>query len=424
MRLASVFIQVRTVLVTVLIGLVMTSLALLTAHYGMKASQTTAENDELKTQLRDLVLRLAEVEGALEKVSLERKQVDEVTLSALGAVLDSAAIDAEQQGKVYVASRGVGDASKVSDPMGPPATLASFNALIDRMASVRERATRLAGELKDTSRTVSLRQDILAAIPSRLPAKGWLSSTFGMRNSPFHTGEQHHNGLDVAADEGTPVYATADGVVAFAGLNGSYGKFIKISHGFGITTRYAHNNEILVKKGQKVRRGEQIGVMGSTGRSTGPHVHYEVHVHNEPVDPARFVLDGGMQKAEGAPLVSVPRELHWMGGEPDAAAESALERQDDAPKQADEPGLFAWTRGERLILAASLPAPLGRATTTDVVMLAALLLLLTVASSLVKINEPLRQKTRRREGKAKVRRAATTSRYELSLWGSAQNDDD
>ncbi len=124
------------------------------------------------------------------------------------------------------------------------------------------------------------------AIPFGLPVKGWITSTFGERVSPV-SGEagDFHWGVDIANVKGTPVHTTADGVVTFAGEEGGYGKLVVIQHGFGYTTRYGHNNLIQVVLGQKVKRGDVISFMGSTGYTTGTHCHYEIRRYGIPVNP-------------------------------------------------------------------------------------------------------------------------------------------
>ena len=99
-----------------------------------------------------------------------------------------------------------------------------------------------------------------------------------------------HAGLDVAAPSGTPVYAPADGVVSFAGYDSGYGKLVSIDHGYGVITRFGHNSRLFVEQGQKVRRWDVISAVGSTGRSTGAHLHYEVRIHGIAVDPMNYIL--------------------------------------------------------------------------------------------------------------------------------------
>ncbi len=132
---------------------------------------------------------------------------------------------------------------------------------------------------------------ILASTPSVWPTTGWISSRFGYRTSPFTGKREFHKGLDISARSGSPVVASADGMVSFSGLDRGYGKTLTIKHGYGLTTRYAHFKKLLVKKGQFVKKGEIIGLVGNSGRSTGPHLHYEVHLHGVPVNPMKYIID-------------------------------------------------------------------------------------------------------------------------------------
>ena len=138
---------------------------------------------------------------------------------------------------------------------------------------------------------LSDRRDLLASTPSMWPVRGRISSHFGVRNSPFRQqGVDFHRGIDIAAPIGTPVYAPAKGVVAFAGVQGGYGNVIFVKHRGGLSTRYGHLDKILVKEGQKVERGDIIGHVGNTGRSTGPHLHYEVRVGGVSVNPMKYIV--------------------------------------------------------------------------------------------------------------------------------------
>ncbi|MBT8763823.1 M23 family metallopeptidase [Desulfohalobiaceae bacterium Ax17] len=139
--------------------------------------------------------------------------------------------------------------------------------------------------------TIRSQKNILAATPSIWPTQGWISSEFGYRISPFTGRREFHKGLDISGPVGTPIYAPADGKVVFTGKDGSYGISLVIDHGLGITTRYAHLSRYVVKKKQKVTRGEIIAYMGNSGRSTGPHLHYEVRLNGMPVNPLRYILN-------------------------------------------------------------------------------------------------------------------------------------
>ncbi|MDQ3071346.1 MAG: M23 family metallopeptidase [Acidobacteriota bacterium] len=134
------------------------------------------------------------------------------------------------------------------------------------------------------------RQQILAsATPSIWPTAGWLTSDFGGRRDPFTGGSDFHAGLDISADTGRPVRATADGTINQAGVSGNYGNMVLVQHRFGLSTRYGHLSRLAVTSGQAVRRGDVIGYVGSTGRSTSPHLHYEVLLNGQAINPLRFL---------------------------------------------------------------------------------------------------------------------------------------
>lgn len=159
------------------------------------------------------------------------------------------------------------------------------------------------------------------AIPSQKPIENiTLSSGFGVRADPFRHTAAMHAGVDLPGAMGTPVYATADGVVARAEWASGYGKLIEVTHGKGIATRYAHLSQIMVEPNTRVKRGDLIGLMGSTGRSTGSHLHYEVRIDGRAVNPMPFLegddymialakaeqMPGGAQVALGGPDVGAP----------------------------------------------------------------------------------------------------------------------
>jgi murein DD-endopeptidase MepM/ murein hydrolase activator NlpD len=129
----------------------------------------------------------------------------------------------------------------------------------------------------------------LNAMPSIKPVGTKVTDTYGYRSNPFtNRGSEFHNGIDFAGDTGTSIKATGDGVVIFAGWQSGYGKVLIISHGYGVTTLYAHNSKLLVEKGDKVKKSQIISKMGSTGRSTGSHLHYEVRVNGKIVNPTKY----------------------------------------------------------------------------------------------------------------------------------------
>jgi len=141
-------------------------------------------------------------------------------------------------------------------------------------------------ELKDA---VIQRTDRLSHTPSMYPVSGKITSRFGYRKSPFGRRQEFHDGLDIAASYGTTIVATADGMVTFVGYRAGYGRTVTISHGYGFETSYCHNSSTLVKVGQQVKKGQAIAKVGSSGRSTGPHLHYMVKVNGEIKNPADFL---------------------------------------------------------------------------------------------------------------------------------------
>lgn len=151
---------------------------------------------------------------------------------------------------------------------------------------------------------------VAVSVPSRMPLEAMvLTSSFGMRTHPILRQRRAHKGIDLAAPSGSPVYATADGIVSRAEWYSSYGNYIQIEHGSELETRYAHLSAYAVTAGDRVRKGDLIGYVGSTGRSTGPHLHYEVRVAGEAVDPTPYLA--GEVPAEQLALI-VGQEA--MGG--------------------------------------------------------------------------------------------------------------
>ncbi len=139
------------------------------------------------------------------------------------------------------------------------------------------------------------------SIPSRSPLEtATLTSDYGMRTHPVLGGRRSHKGIDLAQPTGTPVYATADGIVSKAERFSSYGNYIQIEHGGEMQTRYAHLSGYAIAAGEHVRKGQLIGFVGSTGRSTGPHLHYEVRVAGEAVDPTPYMVDTQLASANPA----------------------------------------------------------------------------------------------------------------------------
>jgi len=147
------------------------------------------------------------------------------------------------------------------------------------------------GEKAELMGLLDRQKSILASTPSVWPARGWVSSGFGYRLSPFTNEKELHRGLDICNRKGAPVIAPAGGVVISIESDPGYGKTVTINHGYGLNTMYAHLEKVHVKKGQEVRRHQEIAQVGDSGRTTGFHLHYEVHLNGVPVNPLRYILN-------------------------------------------------------------------------------------------------------------------------------------
>lgn len=165
----------------------------------------------------------------------------------------------------------------------------------DRMPETPEvlvlQGDRIAQQLESVQQALDRQDETLASTPTVAPAMGVITDGFGRRSDPFTGRQAFHTGLDISARRGTSIAAPADGVVVFAGRNGGLGKSVRVSHGFGITTVYGHLDTINVAPGDEIHRGDKLGTLGNTGRSTGPHLHYEVHVDGKAVNPLYYILD-------------------------------------------------------------------------------------------------------------------------------------
>jgi murein DD-endopeptidase MepM/ murein hydrolase activator NlpD len=251
----------------------------------IEAALTGGKIDPAMVQAAAATGRLAK-DGPLARV--EQEQLEQAALVARALDVRYQVTAAELQ-KLGIKPAQPGQASGVGGPfesIGNP----TFKALFNSWKKMDE-----------------LQNDVIA-IPSDKPVKAEVTFTsgFGVRDDPFHRGAAMHPGIDLAGTYGSPVYATADGTVLRAGWNnGGYGNMVELDHGRGITTRYGHMSAVLVHEGDHVTRGEEIGRMGSTGRSTGNHLHYEVRIDGRPVNPIPFMKSTdyvlAMQKRSGAP---------------------------------------------------------------------------------------------------------------------------
>ena len=179
---------------------------------------------------------------------------------------------------------GVGGLSNFETTAPSVDIAASLQGIDHTVSALTEKSSRLQAFFED-------RQELLAATPSIWPVRGYLSASFGNRKDPFTGMPDFHPGIDISTPRGTQIVAPADGVVVFVGRKRGYGKALVINHGFGVVTRYGHLDGHNVRTGQRVRRGEVVAFVGNTGRSTAPHLHYEVWLDDQLRNPIEFILD-------------------------------------------------------------------------------------------------------------------------------------
>lgn len=244
---------------------------------------------------RDVSASLVRAERALED---ERKQAVNLAASIadLGRDLDrikrfdsKLRLMMNMDGDPADALEGAGDFSRFYLPLHRQELAA--RKMQEFITSLSESA-RLE-EVRQQDLLLALRENrsLLTSIPSIWPVTGFISSSFGSRISPFGRGGQFHKGLDISNSIGTPIIAPADGTVIRAGPDGAYGNSVEIDHGGGIVSKYAHLQKVAVQPGQWLKRGQVLGYIGMTGRTTGPHLHYEVRLNGLPVNPMRYILD-------------------------------------------------------------------------------------------------------------------------------------
>jgi murein DD-endopeptidase MepM/ murein hydrolase activator NlpD len=229
------------------------------------------QNDNFRAMTAQLTDQVAGVQSAVADLSAK-------------AALDPESARALAKLPPAVRSRAMGGGSP-NTPIASSVLAPTLVSPEDTFGTLRDMLGRLTSRLELAQVDLGRRAELLGATPSIWPAQGPLSATFGMREDPFGRGSEVHSGIDISADRGWPVYATADGVVEFTGWSGDYGNMVTVNHNFGLVTRYAHLSAFSVLPGQRVARGQVIGQIGATGRATGPHLHYELLVNGQLTNP-------------------------------------------------------------------------------------------------------------------------------------------
>jgi murein DD-endopeptidase MepM/ murein hydrolase activator NlpD len=225
------------------------------------------ENTSYREATGQLAGQISELQTAVDQLG-ERAKVDPSASRAMDKL------------PAIVKSQAMGGASRAAlAPMLGAGSTDTALGVLSALLSV------IGSRLDSVRDSVERRHALAAATPSVWPVAGWLTSTYGTRKDPFTHSADFHPGLDISADYGHPVLATADATVSTAGANGAYGNMVTLDHGFGIVTKYGHLSRIAVMAAQQVKRGDVIGYVGSTGRSTGSHLHYEIWMNGRLTNP-------------------------------------------------------------------------------------------------------------------------------------------
>jgi murein DD-endopeptidase MepM/ murein hydrolase activator NlpD len=221
--------------------------------------------------------------------SLSAEQAYQVANRAL-AETNPPDLKAEEE-KSEIARQKLSDLIREDDERESAELMHEFRQLRSAFDSVQQHA--VAVELDVQSLTTALydQRDYLNSMPTLKPTNGWYTSGFGTRDSPFTGKPNMHEGLDIANHIGSAIVAPAAGIVTYAGPRAGYGNLVTIDHGYGIQTQFGHISKAYVKVGERVKRGHKIAAVGNTGRSTGPHVHYEVRVNGIPINPQFYILE-------------------------------------------------------------------------------------------------------------------------------------
>jgi murein DD-endopeptidase MepM/ murein hydrolase activator NlpD len=251
------------------------------ARWSAKATITDLQSSNAALQIENASYR--EATGQLaSQVSALQAAVDQL---GERAAVDPTASRAMDKLPAMVRSRAMGGTSGVSGNAIAPVLKSGLGSPDTVLGVLSELLGAIGSRLDSVRDSVERRHALADATPSIWPVAGWLTSSFGSRMDPFTNDKGFHPGLDISADYGVPVLATGDATVASAGPNGAYGNMVALDHGFGIVTKYGHLSRIAVMNDQRVKRGDIIGYVGSTGRSTGAHLHYEVWMNGRLTNP-------------------------------------------------------------------------------------------------------------------------------------------
>lgn len=239
-------------------------------------SSLTVENGSYRAATGELTAQIQSLESVIEDLGSR-------------ATLDPAQARAMAKLPAIVKTRAAGGSNVAASPAMTQIATAALTSPEDTFGVLRDLLQGLESRLRYVRRDVERREALASSTPSIWPAHGWLTGTFGGRSDPFSGEPAFHQGLDISTDKGQPVFATADGSVESATYTGDYGNLVVLRHGFGLSTRYGHMSGFNVKPGETVKRGAVIGFVGSTGRATGSHLHYEILVNGKLINPLQLL---------------------------------------------------------------------------------------------------------------------------------------
>ena len=254
------------------------------------------ENRRLRQQVQIFQNKISTVENTLERIKTFSTRLKVIMhIEDHGPNLQEKLPDASAN----IAPDPAQKVSAVAENSDPEALLdpdkielkKEYSLLENKIHEMSQEAFQTEEILQDEYEVLYDKRSFLAALPTRQPASGYFTSGFGVRVSPYGDRVKMHEGLDIANRLGTTIRAPADGEVTFASSKTGYGLTLILNHGYGIETLYGHLKKFVVLKGEKVKRGTRIALLGNSGRSTGPHVHYEVRVHGYPVDPRSYIFE-------------------------------------------------------------------------------------------------------------------------------------
>ena len=270
------------------VTLVILTVPILIGLVGLGArSARQAEVDRLAQQAEALRIENESYRAATGELATQISTL-QTAITELGqdAQLDPAARRAIENLPALVRNRAMGRGGMA--PTTPPAAASSLTSP-NTFGILQGLLGSLEARLESVRTGVEKQQALAAATPSIWPVVGYLSSMWGSRKDPFTGGRDFHPGLDISASAGTPIHATANGVVESAGYAGNYGNMVLVKHGFGLSTRYGHMSRIAAFPGMKVKRGDIIGYVGSTGRATSAHLHYEILLNGQTINPLNLL---------------------------------------------------------------------------------------------------------------------------------------